>query len=236
MSSLDQAKILGGIGSILTLLGLAPFGTGTVLVIVGWILILIALKNVSDAVQDTSIFNYAIIAAGLSIIGNAALGFIFGFSIFATISRLSSSNPVGVIGSIILGLLLLWVLAIIASVFLYLSFKTVASKLSVGLFSAAALIYVIGEGLTIVLIGFIIALIAQILFAVAFFSLPAQVPVGTAPPSTTSTQTGATLSGTMTPTIEATRVVGERKFCAKCGHELDPGASFCAYCGARANI
>jgi len=47
MGSLAQAKSLGGVGAILTLLGIAPYA-GTVLEIVGGIMVLIAIKYVSD--------------------------------------------------------------------------------------------------------------------------------------------------------------------------------------------
>ena len=44
---LSRAKMLGGIGSILTLLLFVPYYVGSVLVIIGWILILIAVKDIS---------------------------------------------------------------------------------------------------------------------------------------------------------------------------------------------
>ena len=40
MGSLSQAKTLGGVGSILTLLGIVPYA-GTAIVIIGWVLVLV---------------------------------------------------------------------------------------------------------------------------------------------------------------------------------------------------
>src|SRR2546425_241394 len=67
MASLSQAKTLGGVGSILVLLGAIP-NIGFVLAIVGFILILIAVKNVSESVNEPAIFNDMIIGAALTIV------------------------------------------------------------------------------------------------------------------------------------------------------------------------
>ena len=230
---LGEAKILGGIGSILTLLGLIPFA-GTVFVILGWVLVAIAIKYVSDAVQDRSIFNYAIISVFALIIGTTFFGFLVAPAFLGFIGLSSATNPVwssgfpGLIGLILLVLGFLWILAIVSSIFLYMSFKTVASKLNVGLFSTAALIYVIAEGLTIILVGFILAPIAQILFAIAFFSIPERIPVS-APPSSQMTPMSSRTMG-----VEAKTTI-EKRFCTRCGTRLDTGASFCAFCGASTN-
>jgi uncharacterized membrane protein len=240
-NSLDQAKILGGIGSILTLLGLVPV-YGTALVVIGWILVLFAIYQISDAVKDKSIFNNGLVASVLSIAGSVGLNFVGISIIFGSLGRLFSSNPVAAINTVLSWLVLLWVSAMISSVFLYMSFKKVSTKLNVGLFSTSALIYVIGEGLTIVLVGFVISFVAQILFAVSFFSLPERAPVSvslSAPSSSSSyvspSQTGPVPIGSGSVAGMTTQVLGERKFCPKCGAKLDLGASFCAYCGARTN-
>ena len=66
MASLTSAKTLGGIGGILV------FIPGVSLV--GWILILVALNEISDVVRDRSIFDDALIAGITAIIG--AVGFL----------------------------------------------------------------------------------------------------------------------------------------------------------------
>ncbi|HZY46491.1 MAG TPA: DUF996 domain-containing protein, partial [Candidatus Bathyarchaeia archaeon] len=68
-ANLSRAKTLGGIGSILTLLLFVPYFVGAALVIVGWALILWAVKDISESVQDRSIFNNAIISVVMAIIG-----------------------------------------------------------------------------------------------------------------------------------------------------------------------
>src|SRR2546427_12777094 len=68
MASLGQAKTLGGVGSILVLLSPIPYA-GAVLSIVGFIMILIAVKYIADILGDQKIFNNMIIAVVLAIIG-----------------------------------------------------------------------------------------------------------------------------------------------------------------------
>jgi uncharacterized membrane protein len=198
MGSLSQAKTLGGIGAILTLLLLLP-GVGFVLVIVGWILILLALKNVSEVVNDRSIFNNAMISAILAIVSFAVLGIfvvgaILGFIGLGSAGASAASSVFGLIAGLVAGLVVGWILLIVSAYFLWQAFKGVSAKTNVGLFGTAALIYFIGAILTVILVGFLLLFVAQILFVVAFFSLPDNpsqpqpmgpppVPPATTPPS-----------------------------------------------------
>jgi len=227
-TSLDQAKVLGGIGFMLTLLGLLPV-YGTVLVVAGWLLVLYALTQVSDAAHDSSIFNYGIIGAVLSVVGSIGLRFVLGVSIFGSIVS-GLSNLAGY--SIINNLLLLWVNAIVASIFLYMAFKRTSIQFNIGLFNAGALVYLIGEALTIILVGFLIAVVGQIILAIAFFSLPESVPLRTTTTIVQPHTSAETTTSSATVSSSGAQMVQERKFCPKCGTRLEPGASFCANCGA----
>src|SRR5438093_13787050 len=61
MASLSTAKVLGGVGGILAIIpGIS---------LVGWILILVAMKETSDVTQDRSIFDDALIAGIAAVIG-----------------------------------------------------------------------------------------------------------------------------------------------------------------------
>jgi uncharacterized membrane protein len=178
--------MLGGIGSILTLLLIVPYYIGTVLVIVGWILTIWAVKDISDSVNDRSIFNNAIISVVLTIIGAIVFAVVVAATLLAFVGlgnlssmtppTVSSSNIVGLITGIIAGLAVLWIMASVGSYFLWKSYRTISAKLPVGLFGTGALLYFIGSILTIILVGFILIFIAQILFIVAFFSLPDNPP------------------------------------------------------------
>src|SRR5207245_9032968 len=68
MASLGQAKTLGGVGSILVLLSPIPYA-GAVLAIVGFIMILIAVKYIADVLGEQKIFNNMIVSVVLAIIG-----------------------------------------------------------------------------------------------------------------------------------------------------------------------
>jgi uncharacterized membrane protein len=54
----------------------------------------------------------------------------------------------------------------------------VATRLSVGMFRTAALLYLIGAVLTILHVGTLVIFVAEVLFAVAFFSIPEGTPRG----------------------------------------------------------
>ena len=196
MGSLSQAKTMGGIGSILTLLLFVP-AVGAVLVIVGWILILLAVRNISEVVQDKSIFNNMLYSVILAIIGTIAfaivvVGAILGFVGLGAAGSSAASSVFGLLTGLIGGLILTWVLLIISAYFLWSAFKGIVAKTMVGLFGTAALIYFIGAILTVILVGFLLTFVAQILFIVAFFSLPdnpppAQPMAPPAPPPMTTT-------------------------------------------------
>lgn len=194
---LSRAKTLGGVGAILTLLLFVPYYIGSVLVIIGWIMILIAVKDISEAVQDRSIHNNALVSAILAIIGAVTFAVVVAAAFFAilglgTFPTTAGSTPptgfFGILAAALVGLAAVWVIGIVGSYFLYKSFKGISAKLPVGLFGTGALLYFIGSILTIILIGFILIFIAQILFIVAFFSIPDRpsqpmTQPGMAPPS-----------------------------------------------------
>jgi uncharacterized membrane protein len=194
MTLLGQAKTLGGVGSILLLLAIVP-SVGSILGIVGLILILIALKYISDAVGDRSIFNNAIIAVVLAIVGIVVaavvvVSYLFSYVGLGNISSLpgtfnSGNLPPGglvpLVSAIVIALAAVWIFYIVSAVFLRRSFDSVSTRLNVGMFHTAALIYLIGAALAIILVGFIIIFVADILFIVAFFSIPETIAQGEIP-------------------------------------------------------
>jgi uncharacterized membrane protein len=97
------------------------------------------------------------------------------------------SNPANfgvlwtVIGALIIGVIIIFVFAIIAVFFFRKSLTSLATKTSVGLFGTAGLLMLIGAVLTIIAIGAILIWIAWILVTVAFFQIRTQ-PAQTPPP------------------------------------------------------
>lgn len=185
MVSLSDAKVLGGIGSILLVLSVIP-SAGPILGIVGFILVLIAVKYISDIVADKQIFNNMLISVILGIIG-LAVGAIVGFAgMFALFGGGFPFRP-GIeaeeffaprmgafLSNIIIMFVIIWVFMIISAIFLRRSLNAIASKLNIKMFGTAALLFLIGA--IIPIIGFILIFIASILLAVAFFSIPEKPP------------------------------------------------------------
>ena len=187
MGSLSEAKTLGGVGSILILLSFVPT-VGGILAIIGFVLVLVAVKYISDSVGDRTIFNNMIIAVILAIIAIIALVVVVLGSILRFVGLgggfmgpFTPSNPlpsdvIGLIVSIFLGLVVAWVLYLVSAVFLRRIFSSIASRLNVGMFGTVGLLYLIGAATLIILVGIIILFVAEILQIVAFFSIPDQAP------------------------------------------------------------
>ncbi len=171
--------------------------------IVGFILILVAIKYISDVVADKSIFNNMVVAIVLAIAGVivgtlVVIGSVFRFMGLAGLDVFNISqnfNPstvpagdwVGLIGSVLIGLAVVWVMLLVSAVFVRRAYSSIASKLSVSMFGTTGLVYLIGAATTIILVGFIILIVAQILLIVAFFSIrepaPGQQPSPPPPPA-----------------------------------------------------
>lgn len=181
MASLSEAKTLGGVGSILILLGFVPF-----LGIVGWILVLIAVKYIADTVGDQSVWDNMLYAVILAIIGIAAISlliflpFLFGFSLFPVDAVGFDPLALFVLVPFLVGLVVGWIFALLSAIFLKRSFDSIAGHLSVPMFGTAAMLYLIGTILIIVVVGLFILFIAAILMIVAFFSIREEAPRPTA--------------------------------------------------------
>jgi uncharacterized membrane protein len=210
MATLSQAKTLGGIGSILIFI---PF-----LSVIGYILVIVAVKQISDDLQDSAIFRNMVIAALTGIVGALAGAFVV-FGSLLTFGRSGSG-----IGGLLAGLFIVWVFLVVSAIFLRRTYATMGQRLGVGSFKTAATLYLVGAILTIVVVGFLVLFIAEIVQAVAYFSIPDQPPMqgagasagfAAAPPPSMPTQGGAT------------------KFCTNCGAKISTPATFCYNCGAK---
>jgi uncharacterized membrane protein len=203
MGKLNDAKILGGVGSILQIV---PF-----LSIVGYILTLIAVKYVSDEVHDSSIFTnmlYAVIAGIVGVLLGASVFFFGALSSFYT-AGLSA------ITGVVVFLVIVWIALIISALFIRRAFDGMANKLGVGTFRTAGTLYFVGALLTIVLVGFLVLFVAFILQVVAFFSIDESKSMG---------QPQAPMQ-----TMPAMGF----KYCANCGTQMAVSATFCPKCGAK---
>ena len=239
MPSLSNGKTLGGVGSILAII---PF-----LSIIGWILILVALKDLSDVTQDKSIFDDALIAAITSIIGAAAFVAILVLGWFVSIVSFGfAAGGLGVLGALT-ALSLFWAIFVVSAFFLKRAYDKLAQHLKVGSFATAGLLYLIGALTTIVLVGFLIIFIAQIFQIVAYFSIqdqPAPMPYpgyqAPQPMYPSSPAAAQTISPPVQPiqplqpqAAQQQPVMPEFKFCFKCGTKLPASAVYCTSCGTK---
>ena len=217
MASLSSAKTLGGVGGILVFIpGLS---------LVGWILILLATREISESVQDKTIFDDALLAAITAIIGAVVLVFV-GFAFLFTPRPTGGFFILATFIPFIIALGAFWVFAVISAYFLKRSYEKISQRLNIGAFESAGMLYLIGAALTIVLVGFLILLIALIFQVVAYFSIQDRTPAPSWGP--TVPQAPATPPNTIPQQPSP-----ESKFCVKCGAKLPGAAVFCTSCGTK---
>jgi uncharacterized membrane protein len=193
-ATLRQAKAMGGVGSVLVLLSFVPF-VGFIFGLAGLVMVLLAVKRISEAVNDSEIFRNVLMAVILQIVGSAISAFVVIGSFFAFVGSQVMMAPLGpsfdgfggpdilgtgavmaVLGSLLAGLIAMWIILIIAARFLRKGYEGIADKTGTETFRSVGRWYYYGAWLAIVLVGFVLILIAAILQIVAFFSLPESPP------------------------------------------------------------
>jgi uncharacterized membrane protein len=186
LSLLSDAKTLGGIGSILVLLTVAP-NIGWIFGIAGFVMILVAISKISQAVNDKKIYDNmlksvilaigAIVVGTVTVIGSVykvmGMGSFVG-SDFVLSPNITTGDWIGLAVAAAGGLIAVWAILVASAVFIRRSFNSMASKLNVKMFETAALIYLIGAATAIVGIGFLLLFVAEILLIVSFFSIQEQ--------------------------------------------------------------
>ncbi len=180
---------------------------GWLLSIAGLIMTLIAAKYISEVMGDQKIFTNMTIGVILAIIGVAVAAIVvfsavfshFGLGILSgsysgsygsgsyggsyTSSGAPPSSILALLPTLIVGLAIVWVMYLVSAVFIRRGYSSISQRLGIGLFSTAALLYLIGAALAIILVGFVLIFVAQILLVVAFFSIPDQIPITPVAPS-----------------------------------------------------
>jgi len=191
MKSLSEAKMLGGIGAILLLVGAPIPQVGFVVSIVGLILQFIAIKNISEIVQDQSIFSNFLInfILGILAIGSviivliATIGSVGGISFFTALEGMNPTQPAEIFSYIqpllsgcILALVIMWILLLIGAIYLRKSYNRIADQTNVETFKTTGTLYLVGTASMIFIVGFLIIFIARIFEIISFFSIPDNPP------------------------------------------------------------
>ena len=206
--TIETSKNLGGIGAILMFIGVLPWIApyGWVLGLIGVILALIGFKGLADYYNEAGVFNNALYAVILCIVG---VGVFIGIVIVAAFGLLAdlgldasniadwsgrisqfdwqgmSSTVWSFAAQVILGAVVLWICLIVAAVLLRKSLGIVTMKSGVGMFGTTGLLILIGA--VIPVIGLLLIWIGLLLLAVAFFSIRPQ-PAQPAAPTQTPAQ------------------------------------------------
>jgi uncharacterized membrane protein len=185
---------MGGVGSILVLLSFVPY-VGFLFGLAGLVMVLLAVKQISEVVNDGEIFRNVLMAVILQIVGSAISVFVVIGSFFAFIgsqvvmapfgpsfdgfggpSILGAGAVMAVLNSLLAGLIAMWIILIIATRFLRKGYEGIADKTGTRTFRTVGRWYYYGAWLMIILVGFVLILIAWILQIKAFFSLPESLP------------------------------------------------------------
>lgn len=177
---LRNAKLMGGIGAILPLIGLLfarrVYGFSTLLSVASIVLILLALKEISQKTMQEEIFSLYLTGFIIQVIGYVVLMFFALFGGLAAILSMGFSG-FGAIRSLGVGLMLIllafYVLNIISSYYIKKSFEKVSEATNNPNFRTAGLLLFLGAIFLILFgIGIIIYFVGIIFEIIGFFSLP----------------------------------------------------------------
>jgi uncharacterized membrane protein len=176
----NYSKTLAGEGAVLLLLSLVPT-IGWVLGIVGIVLLLKAMKELSYYYEDESIYSNAWKGLKYYIVAliAAAVAVSVGVIIFATTTGLFAGAPVvwtlglaGGIAAILAGLAVAFVFYLLAALNLKKTFSTLAKKSGENNLETAGTLLLIGSALTIAFgVGLLIIFVAWIFATIGFFSM-----------------------------------------------------------------
>lgn len=213
--NLNSAKSVGGVGAILLFIGGLAFFVQPLLTLglgfCGVLLMLISLHTLAQYYGEKSIFNNGLYGFITVIVGGIVsfAGFIYLFFYTSYVNdfvavlypgfngdwtnlpnltvnpNINPTDLVPFLGPIIAILVVTWLFIIITAFFIWRSLKHVSAKSSVGLFSTAGILALIGAIIPIV--GLVLVWIAILLMAVAFFQIKpkAEEPMAATPPATT---------------------------------------------------
>ena len=190
---LQTSKNLGGVGALLLFIG--PLFSyehflGGLIPLIGFILILIALKSFADHYNDAGIFNNALYGFITAIVGIVLAAGAFIATALAVVADLGITDWTSaaewtailtsetafdslltLLGGVIIAFVILFVFAILTAWLYRKSLGILSSKSGVGLFGTAGLLLLVGAVLTIVVVGFLLIWVSFLLIAIAFFSM-----------------------------------------------------------------
>lgn len=185
---LETAKILGLIGVILELVGLltGASGYGSILSIIGFILLLIAVHELAEVSGVRAIFDkyltgviFVIIGFVIAMIIIVSLGLIamitfHHFPMHGFPPTIWPSLPIGVMLVAIIAFIIMYIFLLLGYIRIRDSYYMIADTFKHNIFHTVGTVYFIGAVLTIILVGLIIIFIGTIIELIAWATLPTQ--------------------------------------------------------------
>ncbi len=167
---IKDAKLMGGIGSILALLSFIP-KAGWIISLVGFILVIIAIKKITDATNRDDVFNDYLKGAIINIVGSIIISLAGGGLAIMAIVRRPGGVPIVPIG-VIVAFVIAWVVMIVGTYFMKKGLVGLSEVTGEKNFATAGNLFFWGAVLLIIVIGGIVSLVGYIFQIIAFFSLP----------------------------------------------------------------
>ncbi|WP_457677800.1 DUF996 domain-containing protein [Thermovibrio sp.] len=164
---MGNAKLFGGLGSLFIVLGFIPY-IGTILGLVGFILLLVAVKQLSDYYREPELFSKFI---------KGVIVYIAGFIVGALVgagSFFALAEGHGSLGAYIfafIAFVIIYASGVVGSYYIKEVFQRIALLTVNNLFDWAGKLIFVGAILTIVLVGALISWAGWIILTVAFFTI-----------------------------------------------------------------
>jgi uncharacterized membrane protein len=192
----ETSKTLSGVGSLLIVIGAAAGFAASysgILTLIGIIMVLIGLNGLANYYKEEGIFKNALYSMIIAIVGCVvSIGIIaasavsaladlgidwaniedwanIGTDVGTVFTDFDFSTIATLLGAILVGVIILFVVMIVAMYFLRKSMNQLSTKSGIGLFGTAGILVLIGA--VIPVIGLLIIWIGFILVTVAFFQL-----------------------------------------------------------------
>ena len=164
---IKDAKLMGGIGSILALLSFIP-KAGWIISLVGFILVIVAIKKITDATNRDDVFNDYLKGAIINIVGSIIISLAGGGLAIMAIMRRHGGVAIGVIVAFVIA----WVVMIVGTYFMKKGLVGLSEVTGEKNFATAGNLFFWGAVLLIIAVGGIVSLVGYIFQIIAFFSLP----------------------------------------------------------------
>jgi uncharacterized membrane protein len=175
----EYSKTLAGEGSILLLLSIVPYA-GWILGIIGVVLLLRGMKELSNYYQEEAIYQNALTGVKFYIIALVAAGASIAALLIGIGSATSFKFTKGFVPTVgfgaglaafLAGIIVAFVFYVLASSHLRKTFNTLAQKSGEASFFTAGDLLWWGAILTIILVGFILIFVAWIFATIGFFTM-----------------------------------------------------------------